>query len=282
MVTIYGLHAPGGPIKYIGKTKRSLRHRLTEHISDAKSRDQNNQRGHWIRKLLNAGQEPEMVILERVSEDDWQYAERKWIAFYRDAGFDLVNGDNGGWGGSANWHPDSRNGQCKLTEKQVIQICKEYANGTYTQLELANQYGVSESNIGFIIAGKTWQDIERPITNGDGRAKLTVDDVEEIRDLYGTGEYSQRELGEIFGVVQEEIGNIVRGEIWKDIPGPVEQRGQVRGEYHPQSKLTEDTVKQIKKLYATSQFVQRELAEKFGVCRSTIGSIVREKTWVHI
>lgn len=281
-VTIYGLHAPGGPIRYIGKTKRSLRRRLIEHISNAKNRDEDSQRGHWIRELLRAGQKPEMVVLERVSEDNWQLAERKRIAFYREAGFDVLNGDDGGWGGSTNWHADSRNGQCKLTEEQVIELCEEYATGDYTQAELANKYGVSTSNIGFIVAGRTWEDIERPISEGDGRAKLTTDDVREIRRLYVIGDYSQRELGERFGVTQAEVGNIVRGEIWKDIPGAVDKRGQVRGECHPQSKLTEATVKKIRKVYATGQCCQRELAEKFGVSRGAISLIVRRKTWTHL
>jgi hypothetical protein len=50
---------------------------------------------------------------------------------------------------------------------------------------------------------------------GNGNAKLTLDQVREIRRLYGTGQYSQRQLGRQFGVTYPNIGSIVRGESWK-------------------------------------------------------------------
>ena len=44
--------------------------------------------------------------------------------------------------------------------------------------------------------------------------KLTKRDVGEIRLLYKTGSYFQRELGEIYGVTQAQISSITRGESW--------------------------------------------------------------------
>ena len=49
----------------------------------------------------------------------------------------------------------------------------------------------------------------------NGRAKLTEDIVREIRRLYATGEFSQRELGLKFGVSQYTICQIVRRETWQ-------------------------------------------------------------------
>lgn len=44
----------------------------------------------------------------------------------------------------------------KLTEKQVRQIRREYKQGGVTQQQLASKYGVSRSNIGYIVRGVLW------------------------------------------------------------------------------------------------------------------------------
>jgi len=51
----------------------------------------------------------------------------------------------------------------------------------------------------------------------NGSAILTRDDVIEIRELWATGEYLQRELAEMFGISEGAIGHIVRRETWKEV-----------------------------------------------------------------
>lgn len=49
-----------------------------------------------------------------------------------------------------------------------------------------------------------------------GNARITWNEVHEIRRLYATGQYSQRELAGMFGVPHQHIGCIVRNERWKE------------------------------------------------------------------
>lgn len=49
------------------------------------------------------------------------------------------------------------------------------------------------------------------------KSKLTPKNVIEIRELYATGEYTQTKLGEMFGVSQEQVSNIVRLKVWTHI-----------------------------------------------------------------
>jgi hypothetical protein len=49
------------------------------------------------------------------------------------------------------------------------------------------------------------------------RAKLTADDVRDIRRLYATGGWSQDTLARMYGVTQQAIGAVVRGETWKHV-----------------------------------------------------------------
>lgn len=49
------------------------------------------------------------------------------------------------------------------------------------------------------------------------KAKLDEDDIIRIRQQYGTGEYSQSQLGKINKVGQDTISSIVRYETWKHV-----------------------------------------------------------------
>jgi DNA-binding XRE family transcriptional regulator len=53
------------------------------------------------------------------------------------------------------------------------------------------------------------------------KSQLMESEVVEIRELYDTGDYTQQELADRFGVNQTAIGFIVRGENWKSAAGPI-------------------------------------------------------------
>lgn len=62
---------------------------------------------------------------------------------------------------------------------------------------------------------------------GNGNARLTVDEVVRLRKRYAAGE-KQVELATSFGIKQPEVSEIVRGEKWKHAGGPVGRRYKVR------------------------------------------------------
>jgi hypothetical protein len=80
IISIYALFDPRFPeiIRYVGKTEKSLHHRLNRHLSDAK-RGIKNHRCNWIRSLLDAGLIPTIKLLEIASEDNWKDCERRLI-----------------------------------------------------------------------------------------------------------------------------------------------------------------------------------------------------------
>lgn len=55
--------------------------------------------------------------------------------------------------------------QSKIVEQDVIDIRKMYATGEYRQSELAEMYGVTQTNVGNIVRGKTWRRAGGEITN---------------------------------------------------------------------------------------------------------------------
>ena len=55
----------------------------------------------------------------------------------------------------------------------------------------------------------------------NGKSKLTNAAVKEIRELYATGAWAQKELGRKFGVGQASISRIVLGHVYNEAGGPI-------------------------------------------------------------
>lgn len=92
---IYTLSDPiNNSVRYVGWCFIPTR-RLAQHIQRAKS--ETTHKSNWINKLSTDGLTPLMDVVE-VGTGDWAFAEKKWIAFYRGKGLDLVNLTDGGEG----------------------------------------------------------------------------------------------------------------------------------------------------------------------------------------
>lgn len=100
MPVIYTLCDPRDlEIRYVGVTVRTLKQRLTGHISDAKRGRESCHRNNWIKGILAAGLVPLIAELEVVPHDaTWQDRERFWIREYRLKGYNLCNLTDGGEG----------------------------------------------------------------------------------------------------------------------------------------------------------------------------------------
>ena len=98
MVTIYGLVCPiAGEIRYIGKTRRSVKARLIAHLQESKKGHSHKQR--WLARCLASGLRPSIWILEQVPAGlSWQDRERAWIRRALEMGLDLTNQTAGGEG----------------------------------------------------------------------------------------------------------------------------------------------------------------------------------------
>jgi hypothetical protein len=111
-VYIYALcHPDTHEVRYVGKTSR-LNVRLQEHLNNKDNED--TRKSRWIAKLRREGKIPELFILETVVETAWEFAEQKWIAFFRAKGIDLVNLTDGGDG----LHNPSEETRKKLSDIQ--------------------------------------------------------------------------------------------------------------------------------------------------------------------
>lgn len=71
-------------------------------------------------------------------------------------------------------------------------------------------------------------------------------------------------------------GRVRKGEThnWHRVP--------IRGEAHPQARLTEAIVRAIRERIAAGTITQQQLAAELGLDQSTISQIVHRKRWAHV
>lgn len=115
----------------------------------------------------------------------------------------------------------------KLTNANITKIKKLYSTGKYTQSEIGKMFGVYVTTISAVLTGRRWAWHSEKLPNmkeltclmrsgeHNGRAKLTEKDVREIRVLYGSDKYSQKELSEMYCISDSSIYNIIHNISWK-------------------------------------------------------------------
>ena len=92
-VYIYGLRDPlTEEIRYVGKSNDPKK-RFEFHMY---CNDTNRHKKHWIMSLKRIGTKPDLVILEKTNEQDWEEREKHWIKYGRDNGWRLTNLSDGG------------------------------------------------------------------------------------------------------------------------------------------------------------------------------------------
>ncbi len=90
MIKIYILIDPiTNEIRYIGRTKLSLKERLEDHIKQSFRR--NTHKCAWIRQIVKKGKQPIIEQIDEVLEKEKDFWEYHYISLYRSWGFSLTN-----------------------------------------------------------------------------------------------------------------------------------------------------------------------------------------------
>ncbi len=130
-------------------------------------------------------------------------------------GVQLFGEANGHFGKKMKPHVKQELLKCrrKLTDEQIIEIRSLFKTNNYTQTQLSKQFNISLSQINGIVHNRSWSD--KP--NNDVKKNLTEEQVKEIRNLYSSGEYYQKDLAKMFSVSRDHISEIIRFKKWKNI-----------------------------------------------------------------
>jgi len=92
--------------------------------------------------------------------------------------------------------------------------------------------------------------------------KLTVSQVERIKVMLGSGDYTHQQIADVFDVSKETISKISGGAIWGFVRGP-----ETKNKAH--KALSEGKTEAIKRLWSEGSSAD-EIAEDLGVNRATV------------
>lgn len=284
-VFIYGLIDPrSNLLRYVGKSNHPER-RTAEHIRDAKS-GLTFALHNWIRQLLEKQLSPVLTILEETTNENWPDAERHWIEHYRDkngAKF-MLNMTDGGDCGPLMLGEEQPT--ATVSNETVIRIREDRALGL-TYAALSKKYSLPKYTICRICTGRLWSSVGGPIQTPQERSarRFTDEEIENMRNLYATGNYSQEQLASMFNTIQRSVHLICTGKRYAgksgDISGYNEREWRI-GSGNPSARLSDEAVLEIRRAYAAKEMVQAQLAHKYGVSQNTISKIVRREKWTHI
>lgn len=107
-------------------------------------------------------------------------------------------------------------------------------------------------------------------------AKLTAEQVIEIREKYATGKYFIVELSRIYGINDVATRCVILGKTWRHVGGPIDTS---TSRERRAKKLNDSMVKEIREEYKKGGISMIKLGAKFGISSSLVCRVVNNKQW---
>lgn len=208
--------------QYVGQTKDTLFRRFSGHLSAAK-KGSTAIIHNAIRKYGKDAFEIEL-LQECHSFEELDEAERKWIAKLNTVAPNGYNIEVGGYRSRGSMSEETR---AKLREAAKHRSPEWYAKICHAARNRSDEWKRKLSDIAKhrtptarqltnLEAGRragVWRHSQ--VGEDNGNSVLNWEKVSKIREMYATGDYSQEQLGLLFGVKQITISVIVRHKRWK-------------------------------------------------------------------
>jgi transposase len=169
------------------------------------------------------------------------------------------------------------NGNSKLNDDLVLEIRTQYFNKEKSLKELSEIFLVDKSVIQDVVKGTTWKHVGGPLSNRGFESILVTNekDAKEMRTLYATGNYHQKQLSKMYNVSLSTVQAILTGKTWKNAGGEITKRLVNVGN----PKINFEIAEKIRKLYREGMS-NVEIAKKFSLADNTIWAITSNRTWI--
>lgn len=117
-------------------------------------------------------------------------------------------------------------------------------------------------------------------------AKLSERQVQALRDAYACGTHVE-EIAEMYDISPNYVYILATGDkTWAHLGKPDIERPRnserVRGASHTHAVLTDADIREMRRLWATGEWSQVDLARRFSTDNSNVSRIVRGQHWTHI
>lgn len=218
---------------YVGKTK-NLKKRWASHISLAKNKATNQYIHRAIRKY-GVNNFIFSIIQVLNTEHEYNQAEMYWIKYFNsnnlNYGYNLTQGGDGSSGREQTKITRAKISKTKKgkmigkdnpfygkthSEKTKNEISRK--NTGLAKSDLFKEYkkiSMSGANNHFYGKQHTTETIKKISGENSKSAKLTSEQVLEIISLFKSGQYTQKQIGIMYNISQQQISRIITGQRWK-------------------------------------------------------------------
>jgi DNA invertase Pin-like site-specific DNA recombinase len=182
--------------------------------------------------------------------------------------------------GPRGWRSGEQHGYHVLDQEQVNEIRRLYSEGGITQIDLAEKFNTTPSNINAIIHNSRWVDADyrAPDTTSQSYRfnKLDMDKARQIREMYAQGMHAGA-IADRFKIHITSVANVVQNKSWPD-PNYV-YKPRILSERH--SVLTAAKVREIREKLLKGA-TSLEIAREYGVSKQAIDAIRAGRTWKNV
>lgn len=118
-------------------------------------------------------------------------------------------------------------------------------------------------------------------------SKFTDNDIRSIKEMLRDG-CRGKDIAALYGVAKATITQIKNGVNWAHIKvdGFTESNATglnySKGSTHPQAKVTEKDVVDIRELYTTGEYTYSSLGRKYNISPAIVSDIIKRRTWKHV
>lgn len=311
---IYILQDPSGISnkQYIGKTRVKLKRRLTNHISAARRYKQKqskdtNYNYNWINSLLSRNMEPEIIAIEQfdnITLDILNVAEKMYIRQYKEMGIKLTNTSDGGDGGHGKGYIPTQEVKNKISQSLLLFFSENGAPNKGKHLTKEQKEHLSKINTGKKYSEEARKNMsiahsgdknhfrgkhhseENKIEMSRKHAKITEEQVKEIKYLLIENKLTQKAIANIYNIGRNTILKIKQNKCFKYIKIYDNDGKELKTQDLPSRKVREplsiDQVKKIKQLLLENKLNNGQIAVMFNTTGNNINNIKLEKVYRNI
>lgn len=196
---------PEEGVRYVGQTSKGLASRRYNHFWHARNKDSRSYNGHFYRWIRKHGEENIVFeVLEECPTEELDAREEFWITSYRTLGYKLTNIKQGGAQARGHKRPEQSkkmsgagNPMYGKDRRDVMEHARSFQNGISAETKAL------------------WSKNRKG--EGNANAKITEQDVRDIRENY-TGSYGEiTQLSREYGINTQSVRNIIKFRTWKHV-----------------------------------------------------------------
>lgn len=290
-----------GRVRYVGQTINGLRSRERSHWGDAR---RSTRPLYPFARFLKKRPDDGTVVFEEIETvpiSELDEREIHWIAYYRGIGQADLNITDGGGGYRGRVYTDEEREakrqymlgrfrgelapSAKLNWSQVREIRDRRQKSWVSEVELAEEYGITQMGINAILRNTYWVDegfdpatikVRPPETHANNR-QIPLDMVQEIRALRMREWVPEKEIARRYGLTRSNVNNILRNHRWPDPDYKPELLVRAGGDGLG-SKLTRNQADEIR-LLKGSGLTQTRIGEMYGISQTQVSRIFRGVRW---